>query len=1329
MAAALVGGAFLSATLQVLFDRMASQEVVKFIRGRKVPATLLTKLKTWCLTLSKVLNDAEEKEITDTIVKEWLDELKDAVYHAEDLLDEIATEALRCQVEADFGTSTSKVRNFISTSFDRFGRKLESKIQKVLEKLEYLASQTNAIGLRESVEGRSSQRVPTTSLVDPETIIYGRDDDEKAIVNLLLSNDVASNNHSTGVIPIVGMGGVGKTTLARQIYNNQKIIEHFSLKAWVCVSEEFDVRKITKKILEAVSPQKHDHTDFNKIQTELKNYLMGKKCLLILDDVWNENYDDWALLSIPFKYGTSGSRIIVTTRNKSVALIMRPIQIFNLNKLSEEDCWLLFANHAFENGKSNAYPELERIGEEIIKKCDGLPLAAKALGCLLHSKLDVEEWNKILKSEIWSLPKDGGNILPALRLSYNYLPSHLKLCFAYCSNFPKDYLFKKEELVQLWMAEGFLQQHNKNEEMEVIGAEYFLDLVSRSLLQQSNGSKVCFLMHDLVHDLATSISGKFCFRLEEDNTNKIIDKTRHFSYLRSKYDTPEKFDALCKAKNLRTFISLGMKEDDKNWKFYLTKRVPQDLLLKLRFLRVLSLSHYCNLELPESIGDFKHLRYLDVSFTGIERLPKSTCMLLNLQTLNLSGCISLVTLPENMGNLISLRHLHISGTSIKNMPIHMGQLQCLQTLTKFVVGKDTGFRIEELGKLSNLRGVIVISNLQNVINSTNALEAKLKDKEQLKELTLEWDAANGFISQLERYVLNSLNALEAKLNDEELLKELRLGWGAANDIISRSERDVLNNLQPHTSLTKLVIRNYNDTSFPNWVGDGSFSNVTVVHLNSCRNCSSLPSLGQLPSLQDLFVFGFDEVVTVDADFYGSGSYTTTPFQSLKILRFEAMSKWEKWSPYHGEGEDEGGAFSSLQELYLEECPKLSGSLPKHLPSLTKLEIKECEQLETSLPTAPSIRELELRKCNDALLKELPPALHDLAVIGFKNLESLPEGVLDHNHRVQALYIYDFPVLKSLPRGGLSSPTTLKWLGIRNCKEVEFPMYPCYSSLERLTIEDSCNPLKSFPLDIFPKLRFLEIERCSNMEALSVSEGHHLTDLLQLKIKNCPNFVAFPGGGLSAPNLSELQVSNCSRLNSLPENMHTFLPSLRRLDIINCPQIESFPKGGLPSNLVCLGIRDCKKLIYNRMEWALQRLQSLKILAFMNHDRDCWDVESFPEEYLLPTTVKHLCIGGFGNLRTLDNNGFQHLTSLQDLSIIYCPKLKHMPEEGLPVSVSHIQIGECPLLTKRLQRKKGKEWRNIARTPFIKILEPNTLNEANQLSIDGESSGTFVSRFL
>ena len=855
-AASLVGGAFLSATLKVLFAKMASQEVVDFIRGRKVPDTLLKKLKTTCLPLHAVLNDAEEKEFTNLQIKEWLDELKDAVYDAEDILDEIAAGALQCQLEAK-----SKVRSCITCTFTCSEQKLKSKIEVVLVRLDELAKQMDLIGLREGVGlgGKPLPRIrlPTTSLVK-ETRIIGRDDVKEPIVNLLLSNDAKGNEHLC-VIPIAGMGGIGKTTLAQLIYNDQRITEHFNIRFWVCVSEEFDVVRITKSILEAVTSQKCDTTDFNMIQTRLKKGLMGKKFLLVLDDVWNENYGDWELLKNPFKYGTLGSKIIVTTRNESVASVTRPIKIFHLDKLSEEDCWCLFANHAFENGNYNAYPELEKIGRKIIKKCDGLPLAAKALGALLHCKLDEEEWYKILNSKIWSLPNDGGDILPAIRLSYNYLPSHLKRCFAYCSIFPKDYELKKEEVVQLWMAEGFLQQVDENKEMEEIGNEYFLDLVSRSLLQRSNGKKFHFVMHALVHDLAKFVSGRFNFRLEGDYKNKIINKTRHFSYLRSQYDTGKKFEALYKAKHLRTFLPLQLHKA--NVDLYLTKKVPQDLLLTLKCLRVLSLSHYTNMiELPERIGDLQHLRYLDVSCTKIERLPYSICRLCNLQTLNLSECKFLVMLPSDMQKLINLRHLNITGTSIQKMPIHMGRLQCLRTLTKFIVEKDMGFQIGELGELSNLWGVIVISKLQNVINPTNALSAKLKAKRHLDELTLEWDA---------------------------------------DYKISLSERDILNNLQPHTNLIKLVINNYKGTSFPNWIGDHSFSNITVVHLNYCRNCPSLPSLGKLPSLQDLSIVGFDEVVKVGPEFYGSSSSNITPFRSLEILKFERMLKWEEWFPCEG----------------------------------------------------------------------------------------------------------------------------------------------------------------------------------------------------------------------------------------------------------------------------------------------------------------------------------------------------------------------------------------------------------------------------------------------
>ncbi|KAL7245898.1 hypothetical protein ACSBR2_001100 [Camellia fascicularis] len=603
MAEALVGGAFLSATLQVLLDRLASPEVINFFRGKKhgdrVPL-LLKKLKRSLLGLKAVLNDAENKQITNPDVKEWVEELKDVIYHADDLVDEIATEALRSKTEADYQSSSSTsshsrlsqvlslipltLTSSVSTTASLFDAGIESRLEKIIDDLEDFAQKKDVLGLTE-VRGHNNwfHKSQTSSLVD-ESGVYGRDFDKEDVMKLLLSDYDASGSNEIGGIAIVGMGGVGKTTLAQLLYNDDRVVHHFKMKAWVCVSEEFDVLSVTRSILEAVTGKACDAKNLDMIQVKLKELLSGKKFLIVLNDVWNENYGHWESLSQPFRYGAHGSRIIVTTRKDRVASVMKTVHIHRLQKLPFEDCWKLFAKYAFEKGDSNSYPNLENIGKEIVEKCKGLPLAAKTLAGLLRSKRDAEDWNNVLKSAIWDLPDD--NILPALRLSYHYLPAHLKRCFAYCSVFPKDYEFEMRELVLLWIAEGFVKPRS-NTTMEDVGYECFNELLSVSLFQQSARASF-FVMHDLVNDLAQSVSGDFCLRLENDKPHIIADKVRHFSYARGIFEDFQRFKVINEAKFLRTFLPLGLKYSW-NW---LSKMVLDVILSRLICLRVLSLSHY-----------------------------------------------------------------------------------------------------------------------------------------------------------------------------------------------------------------------------------------------------------------------------------------------------------------------------------------------------------------------------------------------------------------------------------------------------------------------------------------------------------------------------------------------------------------------------------------------------------------------------------------------------------------------------------------------------------------------------------------------------------------
>ncbi|KAF5471264.1 hypothetical protein F2P56_011710 [Juglans regia] len=1291
-----LAGIFVSPLLLAFFERVASREFVDFFRGQKLDQALLEKLETCLLSVNAVFQDAEEKQVANDNVKNWLDKLKVAIYEAEDILDEIDTEAMRYKMDAEFHTTTSKVRKAISNSLKvPFVKKIEPKIKQVLDRLNDLVRQKKHMGLKEGVQGKPSERLPTTSLVE-ESGICGRADEKEKIINFLFSDDVSGNK--LFVIAIVGIGGLGKTTLAQLVYNDERVKEYFDLKAWACVSDEFDVFKVTKAILEGVpgSSANGDGKTLDWLQNTLNESLMGKKFLLVLDDVWNDNYIKWEELSKPFRFGAQGSRVLVTTREERVASVMQTTLTYNLKTLPEKECWSLFVRHAFLGSISDMHPELEAIGRQIVEKCKGLPLAIKTIGALLWSKVDADDWNKLLKSEVWDMPTE---IFPALRLSYKYLPSHLKQCFAYCSIFPKDHFFTKEELVLLWMAEGFLQKC-KDKTIEQVGHDYFFDLVSRSLLFQQSSDRFGsgFGMHDLVNDLARFVSGQFTFRLQGGNSLQVTNKTRHLSIVRN---IPKTLEALYEAKGLRTFLPIHV------------ERFPHVSLLMLRFLRVLSFAMNINLtKLPDSIGKIRHLRYLDLSLTPIRKLPDSICKLCNLQTLRLRHCWYLTALPRDMHKLVSLRHLHLDETAITEMPLHLSRLKCLQTLDIFVVYKHCGSsNIGELGELEYIGGKLCIRKLQNVKSPADALDARLKDKKHLKYLKLEWDNTSSNISESDQIT-------------------------------------VLENLQPHTNLKRLSINYYGGKSFPDWVAHHLFSKIEELYLYNCKYCHILPSFGQLHALQRLSIIGFHGIAKVGMEFYGSGSSTFKPFEALKVLTFQDMPNWENWFCF--DFENEGEAFPLIEELEIVKCPKLIGGLPIHLPSLAILKIVECSQLEASLPRSPTLRQLMLTNFNEVLLNELPSGLLQKVVLkGSNALRSLPEVMMDSSSPLQELEIDGCCSLMLLSDDNL--PSTLETLKISNCKKLEFPVHFNYSSLKELYLENSCDSVRCFPANLIAEIDIFTIKGCENLESLTDSEQHESDSAASIiRIENCRNFVSFLDGGLHAQKLKTFEINNCGSLRSLPGKMHLLLPSLESLSIRECPMLQSFGEGGLPTNLKSISIADCDRLVASRTMWGLQKLPSLQELYIRGK---CEDVESFPEPMLLPMTMTSLTISGFSNMTSLDkkslqhltflkalyirnlprlkfmpeerlfdsvstlihltingipimtsldNLGLQHLTSLESMKIYNCPNLKFLPKDGFPASFSSLEIIECPLLEKQLQNRKGREWRKVAHIPNLWI---------------------------
>jgi hypothetical protein len=1022
-------------------------------------------------TSKAVLLDAEAKQHNNE-VKVWLERLKDAMFDADDLLDDISTEALRREVMTRNNKKAKEVRIFFSTSNQlSYGLKMGHKIKAMRERLDEIAVDKNKFHLEERSEERQVRfkaREQTHSDVRADDVI-GREDDKKVIIGSLLNPNVKED---VSILPIVGIGGLGKTTLAQLVFNNEEINKCFEQKLWVCVSNNFDEKIIVEKILEcAIKKKPEENLQMNTLVNDLHKEVNGKRYLLVLDDVWNDDGEKWCNLKNLLMGGARGSRILVTTRSIKVAKITQTVEPHLLKGLDEQQSWSLFKKMAFVGGEEPKNTRFVEIGKEISKKCVGIPLAIKTIGRLLYFKEHEVEWLSFKNNELSKIPQNESDILPTLKLSYDHLPSHLKQCYAYCSLFPKDYEIDKSSLIQMWIAQGFITLYDQKQSLEDVGHEYFMDLLWRSFFQEVEeddfGNISQFKIHDLMHDIAILASGSESTTFYSKDKD-INEKTRHVSFGDTFDSSSQISNSLYKARRIRTFLLPSQPNIHSG---RLDKSSYSTILASFNFIRLLDLHSMGIKTIPSSIKKLKHLRYLDLSKNeDIEMLPNSIVKLHNLQTLKLSGCYQLKELPRDINKLVKLRHLEIDWCNLTHIPCGLGQLTDLHTLSLFVV--DSVARIngglKELHELNKLSGKLSIENLRH--EKDMALESKvanLKAKQGLDGLELEWD----WIS------LEDID--EASVGYDEMSLEA---------------------LQPQPNLKALDLVNYGGVRFPSWVL--SLTNLVKFVLYSCKKCQHLPPLDHFPSLESLILRDLDSIEYIsERDKSEEGLSDSSFLPSLKKLEIANCPNLKGWW---------WGRKDSVEEIGI-TTPITSKPLNYSFPRLLELEIWNCPQL-TYMPLFPYLEKLTLWKCSLKALEQTmrmgminmtpSPSISSSSILSFAPLsklnylyihdmdEALPEELQRNLISLRTLYLIEC----SLPPQGMRYLTALQHLYV-------------------LRSEVECDEME------WQGLRsLLSLEFCALPKLVSLPVGlQHLTSLQTLRISNCPELTSLPEwiGGLTS----------------------------------------------------------------------------------------------------------------------------------------------------------------------------------------------------------------------
>ncbi|CAL5077073.1 unnamed protein product [Urochloa decumbens] len=651
-------------------------------------------------------------EQLDELVSLWVHDVREASYDMEDIVDTFLVSV--DDHEPIDPNMLRRLRKKMGGLFKKIKarRKISNLIQDISKKLEEVAARRS----RYTLDSIIVAKPVAANTIDPRilnlykraTELVGIDGPRDELINMLsfgANVDVPGKNMK--VVSIVGFGGLGKTTLAKAVYDQLK--PHFEHTAFVPVGQNPDVKKVFRDILIGLDKDKYTNSDLmvldeKQLMDELNEFVEEKRYFIVIDDIWNKT--TWNLIRSALQDSNCGSRVVVTTRISEVATHageaykMQPLSCDNSEKL-------LYARLADGEGKYFDSPSAEAC-EIFLKKCGGVPLAIITIASLLASKPGVD-WSEVYNSIGFGHGgnDDVHNTRKILSFSYYDLPSHLKACLLYLSIFLEDQVIEKNSLIRMWIAEGFINEEQAGIELYELGERCFNELINRSMIQpvetDDEGHVYGCHVHDMVFDLFRSLSSQenFVTVLDGDERQKLPGTiARRLALQHIKEHNGGELANIAVGK-LRSFIASQCN---------LGSSYPRIIPV---FLRVLQMVYCREGTMLDYLGSLLHLRYLQLSYMGINELPKEVRYLRFLQTLDLRNCADIKELPDDVGLLTQLVCLRLAWDT--RVPVGLiGKLTALQELWMGPaaaaapdddddVAAVTMQFVKELGKLRELR--------------------------------------------------------------------------------------------------------------------------------------------------------------------------------------------------------------------------------------------------------------------------------------------------------------------------------------------------------------------------------------------------------------------------------------------------------------------------------------------------------------------------------------------------------------------------------------------------------------------------------------------------